>query len=209
MQVCANYRTEAVLSFPIDIRPLGKIAGHIGGSVLPAELEYYRAVMTRSKLALWLSVWIVNSSCNRSTKEPASLEAVHDATLRVKAQIAVGVTRADFPKPLYDLAYEIMRAESTMLDPREKQSLEQYKRALDVYKASMQIWQAHGELEACRIRYPLTGFKSCTVPNAPELAKAAEITVDRVAAADAVQLVWQVAEQKLAKAEEFRLRPQP
>lgn len=148
---------------------------------------------------------VVVIGCNVQRK--SQLDGVRRAELKIESRIATGVNRVEYPQVLSELAYELLLAKDLTLDVWDSEAAKKYGEALQTYMAAKDIWEASQEYQDCRkeIHYTADFCHSMHDGSMKAAASKAHVSMQVVAGPDAVQVVWQMAEQQVQQAERMRL----
>jgi hypothetical protein len=161
-----------------------------------------------SGLLVLIMVAIIGG-CNLQRK--SKLDGVRRAELRIESRIATGVNRVEYPQVVSELAYELLLAKDLSLDTWDTEAVKKYGEVLQTYMAAKDVWEANQEYQDClkSFRYDEKYCHETRGAAMNSAASKANVSADVVARADAVQVVWQVAEQEVQKAEKIRLGQLP
>jgi hypothetical protein len=149
--------------------------------------------------------------CNSLTRRKSQLDGVRRAELKIESRIATGVNRVEYPQVLSELAYELLLAKDLTLDAWDSQAAKKYGEALETYMAAKDVGEASQEYRECmkEIHYTVNYCHNMHEDSIKAAASKAHVNVSVVEGADAVQVVWQMAEQQVQQAEKMRLGQLP
>ena len=141
----------------------------------------------------------------------SQIDGVRHAALKIESRIATGVNRVEYPQILSDLAYELLLARDLSLNASDAAAVKKYGEALESYMAAKDVWEVNQEYRDC-VKETHYTQDYCPVIHGASLKSAAakaHVSPEVVAGTNAVQTVWQVAEQQVQEAEKIRFGQLP